>query len=247
MRTCASSGAYRAFIAFASTDFDDLIGMRTINVCPVVALLATLMACSSRTDAQSAPTAKAPPASRPVRDSEIIRSAGVPTDPDDTAHTRYGTHEAPRRIVSPECRPRGIALCLTDTAEIRFSVDCCIADQRQTKWLVFAARDDSLQLFLTRAFDSYLTMSPPNAARASSESALRVSASWLRARFPASGTYVYTASIEADTNAPYELRICAGRLDGRLAAHRDVRNTHPHWSASLADRCRSPSADAGGR
>ena len=34
-----------------------------------------------------------------------------------------------------------------------------------------------------------------------------VDATWLRARFPASGTYVYTASIEANNNAPYELRM----------------------------------------
>jgi len=194
------------FIAFVSVHFDDLIGMRTINVWPLVAFLATLLACSSRTDAQSASGAKAP-ASRPVRDSEIIRSAGVPTDPDDTAPTRYGKHETPRRIESPRCRPGGIALCLKDTAETRYSVDCCIADQRQTNWLVFAARDDSLQLFLTHAFQTYLTMSPPNAAGAGAETSLGVDAWWLRARFPASGTYVYTASIESDTNAPYELRV----------------------------------------
>jgi hypothetical protein len=50
-------------------------------------------------------------------------------------------------------------------------------------------------------------MSPPNAAGASAETALGVDASWLRARFPAAGTYVVTAGIESDSAAPYELRI----------------------------------------
>jgi hypothetical protein len=98
-----------------------------------------------------------------------------------------------------------------------------MADQRQTKWLVFAARDDSLQLFLEPATDAYLTMSPPNAAGAGAETSRGVDASWLRARFPTSGTYVFTASIEAKTNVPYELRIApvvatsASRLTGTAA------------------------------
>lgn len=140
-------------------------------------------------------------------DSRIVRSAGVPSDPDDTARTRYGKHETPRRVASPECRPSGIALCLSDTAETLFSVDCCIEDQRQSKWLVFAARDDSLQLFVETASNAFLTMSPPNAAGAVAEGSGNVDATWLRARFPASGTYVYTASIETNNNAPYELRM----------------------------------------
>jgi hypothetical protein len=82
-----------------------------------------------------------------------------------------------------------------------------MADQRQADWLVFAAAHDSLQLFLEPARDAYLTMSPPNAAGASAETALGVDASWLRARFPAAGTYIVTAGIESDSAAPYELRI----------------------------------------
>src|SRR3982751_5133749 len=95
-------------------------------------------------------------------DTDIVRSTGVMTDADDTASTRYGKHQTPRRLSSPGCRPRGIALCLPDTATRVYSVDCCIADQRQADWLVFAAAHDSLQLFLEPARDAYLTMSPAN-------------------------------------------------------------------------------------
>ena len=165
--------------------------MRTLYVC--FSLIACLLT----------PTALC----RGQADSRLVRSAGVPSDPDDTARTRYGKHETPRRVASPECRPSGIALCLSDTAQTLFSVDCCIADQRQTKWLVFAARDDSLQLFVETASNAFLMMSPPNAAGAGAETSGNVDATWLRARFPASGTYVYTASIEAQSNAPYQLRI----------------------------------------
>ena len=57
------------------------------------------------------------------------------------------------------------------------------------------------------ARDAYLTMSPANAAGATAETALGVDASWLRARFPAAGTYIFTARIESESAAPYELRI----------------------------------------
>ena len=165
--------------------------MRTIHLCCslIACLLTPVAVCRGQAD------------------SRIVRSAGVPSDPDDTARTRYGKHETPRRVASPECRPSGIALCLSDTARTLFSVDCCIADQRQAKWLVFAARDDSLQLFVETASSAFLMMSPPSAAGAGAETSGNVDATWLRARFPASGTYVYTASIEAVNNAPYELRI----------------------------------------
>jgi hypothetical protein len=82
-----------------------------------------------------------------------------------------------------------------------------MADERQTNWLVFAAGGDSLQFFLQPGADAYLTMEPPNAAGAGTENSLRVDASWLRARFPTNGTYVFTAGLEADNDAPYELRL----------------------------------------
>jgi len=174
---------------------------------------ATTLACDGR-DSRSANDTVARSlsvgdqnASAVPSDTDVVRSAGVATDADDTASTRYNKHPTPRRLSSPGCRPQGIALCLTDTATRVYSVNCCIADQRQTDWLVFAAADDSLQLFLEPAHDAYLTMSPANAAGASAETALRVDASWLRARFPAAGTYVFTASIESESAAPYELRI----------------------------------------
>jgi hypothetical protein len=100
-------------------------------------------------------------------------------------------------------------LCVRDTATAIYSVACCIADQRQTDWIVFAAARDSMQLFLEASRDAYLTMDPPNAAGASAETSLRVDASWLRARFPTAGTYVFTAKIESDSAAPYELRLAS--------------------------------------
>lgn len=144
-----------------------------------------------------------------VADTAIVRGPGVPTDSDDTASTRYGKHETPRRIASPDCRPRGIALCLLDTATTVFSVNCCIADQRQTNWLVFATARDSMQLFLESPNEKYLTMSPPSAAGVGAETSRSVDAWWMRARFPAAGTYVFTASIESDSPSPYELRIAS--------------------------------------
>jgi hypothetical protein len=140
-------------------------------------------------------------------DTDVVRRAGVATDADDTLPTRYNKHETSRRLAGPGCRPQGIALCLTDTATRVFSTTCCIADQRETDWLVFAAANDSLQLFVEATRAALLTMSPPNAAGASAETALSVDASWLRARFPTAGAYVFTADIESDSAAPYELRI----------------------------------------
>ena len=61
--------------------------------------------------------------------------------------------------------------------------------------------------FLEPPHDAYLTMSPANAAGASAETSLGVDASWLRARFATAGTYVFTAGIESDSAAPYELRV----------------------------------------
>src|SRR3954469_10302819 len=117
-------------------------------------------------------------------DTAVVRNAGVASDPDDTAATHYNRHETPRRLGSPACRPQGPALCLRDTATTVYSVNCCIADERRTSWLVFAAAGDSMQLFLDPPRDAYLAMAPANAAGASKETALSVDASWLRARFP---------------------------------------------------------------
>jgi hypothetical protein len=104
----------------------------------------------------------------------------------------------------PAAGPR---MCLRDTATTVYSVECCMADERRTAWLVFAANRDSMQFFLEPAPDAYLTMAPPNAGGASAETALGVDASWMRARFPKAGAYVFTAGIEADSPAPYELRV----------------------------------------
>ena len=182
--------------------------------CVAIVLVTILAACARRTDdartvhqgpeASPAQTAAALPA-----DTDLVRGVGVPTFSDDTASTQYGKHETPRRIASPECRPRGIALCIADTARILFSVECCAADERQTKWLVFAARDDSLQLFLEPAGGAFVRMSPHNAAGAGTETSQGLDASWMRARFPATGTYVVTAGIEADSSVPYELRVAS--------------------------------------
>src|SRR5690242_4618967 len=95
-------------------------------------------------------------------DTDVVRGLGVPTDRDDTLGTRYGKHEAPREVAAPDCRPGGIALCVTDTATTVRSVECCMADQRETRWLVFAAAGDSMQLFLYPD-GSYLDMDPPSA------------------------------------------------------------------------------------
>ena len=177
-----------------------------------IAAIAALVACRGRTDAANAGTQTRASDSvqvtqRPIADTAIIRAVGVPSDSGDTASTRYGKHETPRRIASPECRPTGIALCVADTAETVLSVDCCMADQRQTKWLVFAARDDSMQLFVESPANPSLMMSPNNAAGAGAEHSGGVDGSWMRARFPTAGTYVFTASLEADARTPYELRI----------------------------------------
>lgn len=144
---------------------------------------------------------------QPPADTENVRSAGVPTDADDTAATQYGKHETPHIVAYPDCRPQGIALCLPDTARKVFAVACCSADERQTDWLVFAAARDSMQLFLLPSTEAYLFMTPANAAGAFAETSGRVDASWLRARFPAAGSYVFNAGIESDSPVAYELRV----------------------------------------
>jgi len=185
---------------------------------PLLALLLAIgatatLACARRDSREASDTATRSlsvadqKTSSVPHDADVVYNRGVATDADDTASTRYNKHQTPRRLSSPGCRPQGIALCLADTATRVYSVDCCMADQRQADWLVFAAAHDSLQLFLEPARDAYLTMSPPNAAGASAETALGVDASWLRARFPAAGTYIFTAGIASDSAAPYELRI----------------------------------------
>lgn len=142
-----------------------------------------------------------------MADTAIIRGAGVPTDPDDTAGTKYDKHQAPHRISAPGCLPEGIALCITDTARTVYSVACCMADERQTAWLVFAAAQDSIQIFIVPPSGSYLRMSPRSAAGFVAETARGVDASWIRARLADAGDYVFTVGIESDTPALYELRV----------------------------------------
>jgi hypothetical protein len=139
-------------------------------------------------------------------DTDVVRGPGVPTDRDDTAGTRYGKHEAPREVAAPECRPDGVALCLTDTATIVRSVECCMADQRETRWLVFAAAGDSMQLFLYPD-GSYLDMDPPSAENYVAEHSGGADASWIRPRFAHAGAYVFTAGIGSDDPVEYDLRV----------------------------------------
>ena len=139
-------------------------------------------------------------------DTGVVRGPGVPTDHDDTLATRYGKHEAPRDVPTPECRPTGIALCVTDTATTVRSVECCMADQRETRWLVFAAAGDSMQLFLYPD-GSYLDMDPPSAEQYVAEHSGGADASWIRPRFPHAGAYVFTAGIGSDDPVEYDLRV----------------------------------------
>jgi len=141
-----------------------------------------------------------------VADSAIVRGPGVATDPDDTLGTRYGKHEAPRVVQAPQCLPHGIAQCITDTATTVRSVECCMSDQRETRWLVFAAAGDSMQLFLFPD-GSYLDMEPPSAGRFNAEHSGGVDASWIRPRFDHGGAYVFTVGIESDDPVEYDLRV----------------------------------------
>lgn len=115
-------------------------------------------------------------------DDEIIRTIGVETD----------------------CFPIGAALCMADTARISGHGE--IPDQRLTRWLVFAASGDSLQAFMAPSARSYLSMSPASAAGYLGEHSAN-EASFLRARFARTGTYVFTASLRADSVGPYDLRV----------------------------------------
>ncbi len=157
------------------------------------------------------PTASAPPPKithvviSPVADSEVVRSIGVPTDLDDTMATSYGKHETPRRVSDPECLPTGIAMCIADTAQTRIPGETT-PDMHETEWLVFAAANDSMQLFVAHP-SAYIWMTPFSAAGFGAETSERVDASWIRPRFLRSGTYVFTASIESDSSVAYELRV----------------------------------------
>ena len=141
----------------------------------------------------------------PAADSDVVRTIGVPTDSDDTMATSYGKHETPRRLSAPDCLPSGIALCIADTAQTRVE-GVTAADTRETQWLVFAAANDSMQIFVAHP-SAYIWMTPRSAAGFVAETSGRVDASWIRPRFPSSGTYVFTASIESDSSVAYEFRV----------------------------------------
>ena len=156
------------------------------------------------------PRASAPPKVThvyisPAADSDIVRSIGVPTDPDDTLGTVDAKHETPRALAAPDCLPAGIALCVDDTAGIRVG-KLTSTTGRETQWLVFAAANDSMQLFVTRPASS-VSMTPPGAANVGAERSGNVDASWIRPRFPRAGTYVITASLAFDSTGAYELRV----------------------------------------
>lgn len=157
------------------------------------------------------PTGNPPPAKvthvviSPAADSDVVRTIGVPTDSDDTMPTSYEKHHTPRPIAAPDCLPTGIALCIADTARA-YVEGVSMPDMRETKWLVFAAADDSMQLFAAHP-SAYITMMPFSAAGFGAETSRSVDASWIRPRFLHTGTYVFTASIESDSIVPYELRV----------------------------------------
>ena len=144
-------------------------------------------------------------------DTQHVQGQGVPTPPDDTLGTQYGKHQGPARILAaPDCRPKGFALCLTDTAGTVLSypavADGGMPDMRVTEWLVFAAERDSMQIFISGGGESYLWMSPASAEGFEAEHAIN-DASWIRARFAHAGTYVYSAQIVSDAPVSYELRV----------------------------------------
>jgi hypothetical protein len=143
-------------------------------------------------------------------DTQHVYGTGVPTAPDDTLGTQYGKHWGPARILpAPPCRAQGVAICLTDTARrVRSGVvdDGGFPDQRVTEWIVFAADHDSLQVFVVPEDDSYLWMSPESAEGFRAEHAVN-DASWIRARLPRAGAYVFRAEITSDTAIRYELRV----------------------------------------
>lgn len=143
-------------------------------------------------------------------DTAIIRTTGVPTDRDDTLGTMYQKHEAPRRVAAPACLPAGPAFCLVDTARTFVSGavdegDGGIPDERVADWIVFAAANDSMQAFVVP--EAYLTMRPWSAAGFHAEHALGVDGSWIRARFPRAGAYLFRVAISSDTSVGYQLRV----------------------------------------
>ncbi len=79
-------------------------------------------------------------------------------------------------------------------------------DQRETRWLVFAAAGDSMQLFLYPD-GSYLDMEPPSAEKFIAEHSHGADATWIRPRFGHSGAYVFTVGIESDDPVEYDLRV----------------------------------------
>lgn len=138
-------------------------------------------------------------------DTAIITSPGVPTDADDTMPTSYQKHQTPRPVPAPDCLPTGIALCIADTARTLYTYPS-INDEHQTEWLVFAAAQDSMQLFVMHPSFSHISMSPFSAAGFGAEHSTN-DASWIRPRFPRAGAYVLTAGIESDSSAAYQLRV----------------------------------------
>lgn len=113
-------------------------------------------------------------------------------------------------------------------------------DERQTVWLVFAAARDSMQLFVSALSNAYLAMTPRSAGGYFKEHSQGVDASWVRASFPHSGTYLFTASLEADGPTPYELRVApvistgATRPTGASATLTLGNDTSTHFAVSPA-------------
>lgn len=148
---------------------------------------------------------------RSAADTQHIQGRGVPTAPDDTLGTRYGKHWGPARgVAAPQCRPAGFAICLADTAQTVLTYDGDydggVPDERITNWLVFAADQDSMQVFVTGQYGASLWMSPASAEGFAVESA-GSDASWIRARFGHAGTYIFSARIASETPIAYELRV----------------------------------------
>ena len=138
-------------------------------------------------------------------DTAVITSPGVPTDADDTMATSYQKHQTPRPVPPPDCLPTGIAFCIADTARTLYTYPS-INDEHETEWLVFAAAQDSMQLFVMHPSFSHISMSPFSAAGFGAEHSTN-DASWIRPRFPRAGAYVLTAGIDSDSSAAYQLRV----------------------------------------
>lgn len=158
----------------------------------------------TETDSTAAPAAAKLPAVIPasIPDTALLLTAGVPTDPDDTAKASYARRDAPRVIPLPACEPAGPAICIRDTATVSLPDDNF--PEWDSNWLVFATNRDSLQFF---AAPGMPVMDRVSAQGFVGEKTPGLDQYWLRYRFPETGTFVFTNRIGSDTAYAYQLRL----------------------------------------